>query len=84
MKRYLIIHPFLFAMYPVLAVLAVSLSYIDPFQAIRPLIIFLVITSLILALFFWIYKDWYRSGFLTSIVVWMVFFTVIHIVFPNI
>jgi hypothetical protein len=74
MKRYLIIHPFLFAMYPVLAVLAVSLSYIDPFQAIRPLIIFLVITSLILALFFWIYKDWYRSGFLTSIVVWMVFF----------
>ncbi len=74
MKRSPILHPFLFAIYPVLSVLAASLSLLDPAQVVRPLIISLVIPGLILALLYWIYKDWYRAGFLTSILIWMLFY----------
>ncbi|OGO60522.1 MAG: hypothetical protein A2032_01310 [Chloroflexi bacterium RBG_19FT_COMBO_49_13] len=74
MKRYPIIHPFLFAMYPVLAVLAACLPMINPVQAIRPSIAILVITTSILIFLRWIFKDWHRAGFISSMVIIMLFY----------
>ena len=56
MKRYPVIHPFLFAMYPVLAVLAASLALLNPVQAIRPMIIILLLCGIIFLILHWIYK----------------------------
>jgi hypothetical protein len=74
MKRYPVIHPFLFAIYPVLSVLAASLPVLSPIQAIRPAIIYLLVSGIILVILYWLYKDWYRAGFLASMVVIMLFY----------
>jgi hypothetical protein len=74
MKRFPVIHPFLFSLYPILAVLAASLRLLDAKQAIRPTLVILLITTLILVLLNRVYKNWYRAGFITSIVVFMLFY----------
>ncbi len=74
MKHLPLFHPFLFITYPVLSVLAASLTIVNPIQAIRPLVIYLLLAGLILLLLYFLYKDWYRAGFLTSIIIWMLFY----------
>jgi hypothetical protein len=74
MKRFPVIHPFLFSLYPILAVLAASFRLLDPKQAIRPTIVVLLITTLILVLLKMVYKNWNRAGFITSIVIFMLFY----------
>lgn len=74
MKRTLIIHPFLFAIYPVLSVLVASLPYLNPLQALRPTVVILMCTIGLLFLFFARYRDWQRAGFLCSIFVMMLFY----------
>jgi hypothetical protein len=56
MKHYPVIHPFLFAIYPILAVLAASLPLIHPTQAIRPLIVYLSISAITLFFYYWYLK----------------------------
>lgn len=74
MKHHPVIHPFLFAIYPVLAILAASLSFLDPIQAIRPLIVYILVTTIIFLFFRWIFKDWHRAGFISSMVIFMLFY----------
>ena len=74
MKRLLIIHPFLFAIYPILAVLAGSISILSPIQVIRPTVVILASCATILLLLYRLYRDWPRAGFVTSIIVIMLLY----------
>ena len=74
MKRHPVIHPFLFAIFPVLFVLAASLPILSPEQAIRPAIVFLAVSGIILLILYWLFKDWQRAGFLASMVVIMLYY----------
>ena len=74
MKKFPVIHPFLFAVYPIMAVLAGSMPLINPTQAIRPTIVILLLTTLIFAILNLVFKNWQRAGFITSIIVFMLFY----------
>ena len=67
MKRYWIIHPFLFALYPVLALLAANLGGIAPERTIRALVI-AQLGALISLIICWVVsKSWRRAALLTSL-----------------
>lgn len=70
----LIFHPFLFAIYPTFAVLAGSLGILNPIQALRPSVLILLLTGLIFLVLFLILKDAYRTGYILSIVIFMLFY----------
>lgn len=74
MKHILIIHPFLFAIYPLLAVMAGSINLLDSRQAIRPAIVILTGTSVLLCILYMIHREWARAGFITSILVMMLLY----------
>ena len=62
-----VFHPFLFALYPLLLLIALN-YYETTFQDIARLIFFvLLLSSILLLIFRVIVKDWYRAGLLTSI-----------------
>jgi Sulfatase len=73
MNRHPVLHPYLFAVFPILFLLSHSLGTLSPSQACRPIIIVLLFTSLLLLLFKVIFKGWYRAGFITSVIVLMLF-----------
>lgn len=70
----LILHPFFFAVYPTLAVLAGSLGILNPIQAVRPFVLILLLTASLFLVFFLILKDAYRAGFILSILIFMLFY----------
>lgn len=74
MRHHPVIHPFLFAIYPLFSVLATSLFFLDPIQAIRPLIAILLVSTIFLLILTWLYKDWHRAGFMTSMVIIMLLY----------
>lgn len=75
MNRRLILHPFLFAAYPVIALLAFNIDQVAPWDALRSLLLVLA-SSLILMLFFQfvIIKNWPRSALLVSLSFFLFFF----------
>jgi len=73
-----ILHPFLFALYPILAILALNIEETNATTAVRPIGISLFSCILCLILFRMITKNWYRAGIITSILlVW--FFSYGHV-----
>lgn len=72
------IYPFLFAVYPVLALIAYNIIYIDPGAVVRSLIVAIVFTGLIWGSLQFIFKDWARTGVVT---VWILilFFSYGHV-----
>lgn len=61
LKRYPF-HTFLFAIYPILALLANNLTEVEPAVALRPLVISIVLAALILALSLILLKNWRKAG----------------------
>jgi len=61
LKRYPF-HTFLFAIYPVLALLANNLTEVEPAVALRPLVISIILAALILALALIPLKNWRKAG----------------------
>jgi hypothetical protein len=61
----IVLYPFLFVLYAVLNPLVYNLDQIDPQQALRPLIVLLLVSAFgMAALWFWL-KDWSYAGYLT-------------------
>jgi len=71
-------YPFLFAVYPILALVAYNIIYIDPGSVVRSLVIDLLSTGLIWLLLKLIFKDWGKAGIVT---VWILilFFSYGHV-----
>ena len=68
----LILHPFLIAAYPVLALLAYNVEQIDSRIALRSLLLCLVFAGVLLVLFRLLFKSWKKAGMLASLT--LVFF----------
>jgi len=71
-------YPFLFAIYPILALVAYNIIYIDPGSVVRSLIIAVLSTGLIWILLKLTFKDWDKAGIVT---VWVLilFFSYGHV-----
>lgn len=66
-----ILHPFLFALYPILALLALNIEEVNLSTGVRPIGISMICCILFLSVFRIITKNWYRAGIITTILlVW--------------
>lgn len=76
--RRVVIHPFLFAAYPVLSLLAHNIGQVTWVVAIRPLIVSLVLALGLLSIGKLATGTWERSGIITSLIL-ILFFSYGHI-----
>jgi hypothetical protein len=72
------LHPFLFAAYPVLALLAFNISEVDVSSGWRPLALSIFIAGLLLLGFYGLYRDWERAALISTILL-ILFFSYGHI-----
>ncbi|HSA99440.1 MAG TPA: hypothetical protein VLE49_02235 [Anaerolineales bacterium] len=61
------IHSFLFAVYPVIALLAFNISQLDLSSGFRPLFLSVLVAGLLILVFHLIYRDWSRATLLATI-----------------
>jgi hypothetical protein len=71
-------HPFLFAIYPVLALLAFNISEVELSSGFRPVIVALVVVGFLALIFQLVYQDWRRAA-LSLTVVLILFYSYGHI-----
>ena len=71
-------HPFLIAIYPILNLLDTNLGQVTWSVVIRPIILVLIFTSVLLAFLSFMMSSWERAGLLTSIFL-ILFFSYGHI-----
>lgn len=78
LKRW-ILHPFLFGLYPVIALLAINVKQIGPLYAIRPSLLALILSIVLLLLFRPVLKDWRRAAIVVTFVL-LLFFLYGHVI----
>lgn len=69
----LILHPFFFALYPILNLYTENLGQVTFSQVLRSLLVFLGLTLLALVFLRLLLKDWVRAGLATSVGLLMIF-----------
>jgi len=69
----LILHPFLFAAYPVLALLAHNLGESRLSVGIRALVVSILIAVFLLVLFYVFYRNWFKAAILCTIALMLIF-----------
>jgi len=79
LKRPLIIHPFLFAIYPIIALFSFNVDYVFPQEIILPLFFVITITFVIWIVLGYLLKSRIKSGFIVSIGL-VLFFSYVYIV----
>lgn len=67
-------HPFLFAVFPALALLAHNISEISANDAYRSFIISLLATLILVVSLYFLVKDWYKATFISTIALALFFF----------
>jgi hypothetical protein len=77
LKRW-ILHPFIFGVYPIVALLAYNIDQIGPLAALRPLLLGLLLAGLLFLLFRPIFKDRYKAGLAATLSL-ILFFTYGHV-----
>jgi hypothetical protein len=78
MIKKLVLYPFLFAFYPLIALLAFNIDQVEASAVIRPIIVVLILTSLLYLLFWLIFKNWHMAGLGTSLIL-VLFFSYGHV-----
>jgi len=76
--RHFTLHPFLFAIYPILALLAINISEVGFSAGLRPLFLSILLAGFLLFSFFLIYRDWRRAALVSTILL-ALFFSYGHI-----
>ena len=79
MKRPLILHPFLFAIYPIISLFAFNIKQVTAIESVRALGVVMLSTLVLFMLLKGLLKDWHRAGFLLSIYL-ILFFSFGHVV----
>ena len=72
------IHPFLFAIYPVLTLLAFNISEVDVSAGLRPLLFSIFAAGILLLIFYAIFRDWKRAALLCTIIL-ILFYSYGHV-----
>jgi hypothetical protein len=72
-KKSIILHPFFFAIFPVLFLFAHNMGHVRFSEVLTPAAVSLVVTLLMFVLFRWIYKDAKKAGIFVSIFVVLCF-----------
>jgi hypothetical protein len=72
------LHPLLFAIYPILALLAFNISEVDFSSGLRPLVLSMLIAGLLVLIFYLVYRDWRRTALISTILL-ILFFSYGHI-----
>ncbi|HEX9333645.1 MAG TPA: hypothetical protein VF896_17265 [Anaerolineales bacterium] len=72
------LHPFLFAIYPVLALLAFNISDVDFSSGLRPLVLSALVAGLLILIFYLFYRDWRRTALISTILL-ILFFSYGHV-----
>jgi hypothetical protein len=65
--QHFLLHPFLFAVYPILALLAVNISEVDASSGWRPLLFSVLAAGLLTIIFYAIFRDWKRAALVSTI-----------------
>lgn len=68
-RRAVVFHPFLFALYPPLALLANNIMQIRPVDALRSVVVFFLFGAAVFLLCRVVVKDWPRAGLVASILI---------------
>ncbi|HEX5807454.1 MAG TPA: hypothetical protein VFY25_02225 [Anaerolineales bacterium] len=61
------LHPFLFAIYPILALLGINISEVDLSSGIRPLLLSFLMSGIVLVISYPLFRDWKRSALLATL-----------------
>lgn len=81
-KKRALIHPFLFAIYPVLLLFSQNVHHTKPQAMLFPIGVIVGFTTLLLALIGWLLKDYEKAGAITSLfLVFFFFYGYIHDLF---
>jgi hypothetical protein len=67
------LHPFLFAVYPIVALLAFNISEVDFSSGFRPLLLSILLAGLLILVPYWIYRDWRRTALISTILLLLFF-----------
>ena len=68
-RRVMVFHPFLFALYPPLALLANNILQIRPVESARSMVVFLIFGALVFLICRSFFKNWQKAGILASILI---------------
>ncbi|RPI94419.1 MAG: hypothetical protein EHM40_06610 [Chloroflexi bacterium] len=71
-------HSFLFAVYPVIALLAINISEVEFSSGFRPLLLSVLMAGSLILVFRLIYRDWRRAALLSTILL-ILFFSYGHV-----
>jgi hypothetical protein len=74
MKQIPALHPYLFVLYTILAPLALNISEVPLVQIVRPILVSLAITAIVLLAIYFITKNWLRAAFLTTLLIFILLF----------
>ncbi len=72
------LHPFLFAVYPILALLAFNISEVDFSSGLRPLALSVLLAGILILVFYAFYRDWKRTALISTMIL-ILFFSYGHI-----
>jgi hypothetical protein len=72
------LHPFLFAIYPILALLAFNISEVDYSSGFRPLVLSILVAGLLVLILYLFYHDWKRAALISTIIL-ILFFSYGHL-----
>jgi hypothetical protein len=61
------LHSFLFALYPILVLLALNISEVGFSSGLRPLLLSIFMTGLLMLVSYWMTRDWKRTGLISTI-----------------
>ena len=79
MKRFLTsLYPFFFALYPIFELRNYNIAYVDAAALVRPVLLAVLATALLWIIFRLLFRDWQKSGILTTLVM-IAFFTYGHV-----
>jgi hypothetical protein len=73
-----ILHPFLMAIYPVFALVVFNLNQMDPWNALRSLVVSFIMTILLFIVFWPVFKNPYKAGILVTFFL-VLFYTYGHV-----
>ena len=71
-------HPFLFAIYPILALLAINIYEVNPSSGWRPLLLSVLFAVLLLLVFYLIFRDWKRAALFATVIL-ILFYSYGHV-----
>ena len=72
-KKPIILHPFLFALYPILSLYAYNMDIIPLYQIVIPALLTLILTLILLSLSKWIARDYTKAGIVTTLMLVLFF-----------